>query len=298
MDGILREHEDYAVWYIDDVLVMGNTKSEVERRANGILATLNLHGLEISVDKSHGPRQYTKFLGFIIGGNEITPDLDKETIMDWPLPQNAHEWQVFCGLANWYRDHVPQLAAALAPLYARTGADLTNDRRASVEFLHAKKALMKFQSTQRFNADVALSVITDASLFGIGAILVQEGRPIAIGSRGLSPAERNYTTTERELLAIVFAFKKWRHFFESTDMEILVHTDHMALTQELNADSSNRRLNRWQIELGQYPIKFVHVSGVHNPADYPSRRPDFDPNWEGEGGESDKDDSLDFDPFQ
>lgn len=108
-----------------------------------------------------------------------------------------------------------------------------------------------------------------------GAMWFQGTKPIAIISRSLSKAERNYTTTERELLAIVYALKKWRHYVESTRREISFYTDHMNLIQNLNADGSNRRINKW-VELIQWAlITYKYVEGKKNPADLPSRRPDF-----------------------
>ena len=112
----------------------------------------------------------------------------------------------------------------------------------------------------------------DASGVGLGAMAFQDGRPISVLSRGLAPAEKNYTTTERELLAVVWATKKWVTMIESTRAPIYVYTDHKLLTQNWNADYRNRRMNRWLLHFMQLPVQYKYVIGENNPADAPSRR--------------------------
>jgi hypothetical protein len=84
------------------------------------------------------------------------------------------------------------------------------------------------------------------------------------------------------MLAIVWATKKWVTLIESTRQRITAHTDHKLLTQNWNADYRNRRMNRWLEHLMRLPIQYAYVVGEQNPADAPSRRPDFFPERGGE----------------
>jgi hypothetical protein len=187
---------------------------------------------------------------------------------------------------------VPNIGPIFSPLYELTGnTPFIWNQRYQQTFETSKEALIKWQTIHSFNPELDSEIVTDASGEGVGAMWFQGTKPIAIISRSLSKAERNYTTTEREPLAIAYALKKWRHYVESTRREISLYTDHMNLIQNLNADGSNRRINRW-VELTQWaPITYKYVEGKKNPADLPSRRLDFI-REEGEGETSSEDEDL------
>jgi hypothetical protein len=122
------------------------------------------------------------------------------------------------------------------------------------------------------------TLTVDASLFGISGILSQRGAVTAIWSRALTPTERNYTTNERELLAVV---ESCRHYVFLLDQSpgILVKTDNQINSTALKPNNSNRRINRWIADLMALPLTWAHIPGEGNPADGPSRRADYK-NWE------------------
>jgi len=187
------------------------------------------------------------------------------------------------GMANYWRDYVPGLAQAAAPLYALTGNDtFVWKLEHSQAFATLKAAICGDVEIHQMDPTLPVDMFFDASGVGLGAMAFQEGRPLSILSRGLTPAEKNYTTTEREMLAIVWATKKWAHLIESTRAPVTAYTDHKLLTQNWNADYKNRRMNRWLEHLMRLPITYKYVVGVDNPADAPSRRPDFFPERGGE----------------
>ncbi|KFX87757.1 hypothetical protein V490_08031 [Pseudogymnoascus sp. VKM F-3557] len=131
---------------------------------------------------------------------------------------------------------IENYAQFAAPLYPLTGPmDWTWTSTQKLAFAQLKQQVVNHLQLYKFDPLTDLHIMTDASFFAIGGWLFQtiEGklRSIALVSRGLSPAERNYTTTERELLAIVFTVKKWRHYLESTRANIIIFTDHKAITQ-------------------------------------------------------------------
>jgi hypothetical protein len=177
---------------------------------------------------------------------------------------------------NYWAPFIPLAADETAPLYRLTGnAPWEFGFAAKQAFGRTKEAAKQAIRLFPFQPTMPLDVYTDASGYAIGAMMFQDGKPIAIVSRSLNSAERNYTTTERELLAVVFAAKKWRHYFESTREAIRVRTDHKAITQTLNARGDNRSINRWSLELSPYQFDYLFEPGVTNPADYPSRRADY-----------------------
>jgi hypothetical protein len=100
---------------------------------------------------------------------------------------------------------------------------------------------------------------------------------VAFWSRKLIPAETRYKTYDQELLAIVAAFKQWRHYLEGSTYPIEVLTDYNNLVAFQNIKSLNGRQARWAIALSGYDFIIVHRPGKKNPADAPSRRPDYAP---------------------
>ncbi len=120
---------------------------------------------------------------------------------------------------------------------------------------------------------------TDASDFAVAAILSQilsdRWHPVAFWSRKMIPAERNYETHDQELLAIVDAFKQWRHYLEGSRYPIEVLTDHNNLRGFMNVKALNGRQARWAVRLSSFDFTISHRPGKQNPADAPSRRPDY-----------------------
>ncbi|GFU15972.1 retrovirus-related Pol polyprotein from transposon 17.6 [Trichonephila clavipes] len=120
--------------------------------------------------------------------------------------------------------------------------------------------------TEQFN------LFTDASGVGIGAVLNQNHRPIAFASRTLNKAERNYTVTERECLAVIWALNKFKTYFGSLTVKVI--TDHAALTKLTNGENLCSRMIRWAQKLSEFNIECEHGSGVQNVvADVLSRNP-------------------------
>ena len=117
------------------------------------------------------------------------------------------------------------------------------------------------------------TVVTDASGFGLGAILIQNGHPIAYESKTMTPPERNYATGEQELLAVVHAFKVWRPYLEGAAGRVQVITDHLPNTFLPTQQLMSRRKARWQEFLSRFDIDMVYKPGRTNVADPLSRIP-------------------------
>jgi len=101
------------------------------------------------------------------------------------------------------------------------------------------------------NPDEPYEVICDASIIGLGAVLMQNGRPVAFESRKLTPAETRYTTTEQELLAVVHAMRTWRCYLEGCT-QCTVVTDHCPLTFFETQQNLSRRQARWSKYLSRF----------------------------------------------
>jgi hypothetical protein len=117
--------------------------------------------------------------------------------------------------------------------------------------------------------NLPFEVITDASDYALGALLIQQGKHVAYESRILNSAERNYHTTDKEMLAIVHALKIWHCYLEGTSFKVL--TDHQPLIHFPTQPILSRRQVRWSDFLQQFDLKWEFLPGVDNPAHSLSR---------------------------
>jgi hypothetical protein len=285
INNILREHLDRFVFaYMDDILVYSRTLKEHVEHVRIVLKTLQTAGLRLEPTKSEFHVQKTKFVGYIISKDGLEADPEKiARIRDWPTPNKVKEVQSFLGFANYYRKFVEG--------YSRVAAPLTELTRKSQEFEWTDKAQKAFEELkdrfttppllQLFDNSKPIWVETDASDYALGACISQPGsdgkrRPIAYHSRKFSSPETRYSTSDKELLAIVDAFKHWKHYLIGSKHEITVYSDHKNLTTFTTTKELNRRQFRWSEELSVFRYRILHRKGKENAnADALSRRPDY-----------------------
>jgi len=126
-------------------------------------------------------------------------------------------------------------------------------------------------------------LFTDASGYAVAGVLEQLNKddgqwyPVAFWSRKLQGPETRYETHDAELLAIVESFKHWRHYLEGSTAPITVLSDHANLRYFMTTKELSRRQARWAEKLAAYDFKIIYCPGLKNPADAPSRRPDYAP---------------------
>ncbi|GFY33803.1 transposon Tf2-9 polyprotein [Trichonephila clavipes] len=171
-------------------------------------------------------------------------------------PRNSKEVSKFLGMAGWYQKFIPKYADICEPVYRlkKKGAKFYWSTEAQDSFDKIKRALTEAPVLQLPNFTEQFNLFTDASGVGIGAVLNQNHRPIAFASRTLNKAERNYTVTERECLAVRWALNKFKTYFGSLPVK------------------SNDY--RWALKLSEFHIEWEHLSGVQNVvADVLSRNP-------------------------
>ena len=164
----------------------------------------------------------------------------------------------FLGLTNYFRKFVKGYSPMTAPLsnLLRKNVPWLWSDSCQEAFDDLKTALTSAPVLALPKAGVPFEVISDASGFGLGAILQQDGRPVAFESRKLLPAEENYTTTEQELLGVVHALKVWRCYLEGEE-EFTVFTDHKANTFLDVQPSLSIRQTRWAEFLSRFHIKWT-----------------------------------------
>jgi transposase InsO family protein len=227
------------------------------------------------------------FLGHFISPRGISMDPAKlEPIKTWAVPQDVHDIQVFLGFANYYRRFINKFADLSLPLTQLLRKNVVwrwGDRQQQA-FDGLKSALLSAPVLRHFDPDLPIILDTDASDFALGAVLSQPDpsdgleHPVAFLSRQFSPAQFNYDTHDKELLAIVSAFQEWRHYLIGATDPITVRSDHHNLRYFMTTKQLNRRQARWAQILSDFRFTIHHRPGAqHRNADSLSRRSELAP---------------------
>ena len=201
------------------------------------------------------------YLGFIVSKDGISPDPDKvAALVKWPIPRSVSEVRGFLGLTGWCRIFVKEYAFITGTLTELTHKDevfaWTETR--DLAFNRLKEILASEPVLKLPDFDKIFEVIVDACGQGIGGILQQDRHPIAYESRQLRIHEKNYPTHDLELLAVIHALKKWRHYLLSQTFELVI--DHKSLKWIFTQPDLNMRQRR-RVEYLQdfsFEIKFKH----------------------------------------
>ena len=271
---------DQVIAYLDDVIVVGTTFDEQVKNLRRVFTRFRDHGLKLKPKKCFLFRKEVKFLGRMITqqGVSVNPD-NIETVLKWPKPTSVKELESFLGFVNYHRDHIKGYADIAAPMYELTGPKTVfewEDRHQKC-FENLKMAMTDAVTLTIPNSNATFVLDTDASDLSVGAELsqIQDGqeRIVAFGSSVLSPQQRKYCTTRKELLAVVTFTRRYRHYL--LGRKFILRTDHNSLTWLLSFKDIQGQLARWIEELSQYDMEVQHRPGKHHSnADGLSRIPD------------------------
>ena len=264
---------DFVLVYLDDILVMSKTAEAHIGNLRQVFTKLREHRFQVKLSKCKFMDQQVKYLGHILSKDGIQADPSKiKTLVDWEPPSNGTGMLQFLGLANYFRKFIPNFSRLSAPLYHLTkkGIPYSVGEEAQMSFEAIKHMLVSPPILSYPNPELPYELISDASLAGCGAVLTQEGKPIAYFSSRFSSAERNYTTGEQELLGIIKALKEWRCYLEGCNGLTLI-TDHNPLTFFSVQPTLSRRQARWSEFLSRFHFVVKYRPGATNPADSLSR---------------------------
>jgi len=259
---------------MDDILVYADTEEGHDRTVKEVLKRLQNNGLAISPEKCVWKATEVKFLGYIIGRNGIRMSDDKvQAVLNWKTPGSLTGIQSFLGFANFYRRFILNYSRVARPLTELTkkesGKEWGWNQEAEAAFRELKNRFTTAPILAHFNPQKPVIIETDASDFALGAMLSQrnnEGRlhPVAFHSRKFQPAEINYEIHDKELLAIVDAFKHWRRYCEGATHQVQVFSDHHNLEYFTTTKVLNRRQARWAQELAGIDFKIYYRPGTQN----------------------------------
>jgi hypothetical protein len=224
-------------------------------------------------------------LGYIVSDKGIKTDPAKvEAVNTFPVPTNLRDSRSFIGLTSYYRRFVPNFSTIASPITSLIQKNRLFEWGDSQQkaFLKLKWLLTHAPILAHFNPELETLIQTDPSHFGWGFIISQVNaetrreHPIAIESGQFPGAQLNYTTTEKEFLAIVKAFERNRHILLQVDA--IVITDHLNLTYWMEPRQLSPRQARWVEVLSPFRFKIVYRPGkLATMPDALSRRADYHP---------------------
>lgn len=261
--------EQYVFVYLDDVIVCTPTFELHVKILQEILSRITKAGLTVNRDKCNFCKSELRYLGYVVNASGLLVDPQKvEAILRIPAPKNVTEVRRIIGLASWYRRFVPNFSTITAPLTAltRKNKQFVWDSDCEDALTKIKEHLVSAPVLACPNFDLPFVIQTDASDYGLGAILsqIQDGseKVICYLSRSLNKAERSYSVTEKECLAVLFAVEKLRPYIEGTKFTVI--TDHYSLKWLHQIKDPVGRIARWAIRLQQYDFDVIHRPGKNH----------------------------------
>lgn len=262
MSNLMSDLE-YVRAYIDDLLIL--TKGTFEdhlQKLSLVLNRLQKAGLKVNAKKSFFAQEELEYLGYWITRNGIQPSQSKvAALQQIAPPKSKKELRRFIGMVNYYRDMWIRRSDVLAPLAALTSKTAKWEWKEPHQkaFDLMKKIVSRETLLAYPNFNKHFDVFTDASKTQLGAVICQDDKPIAFYSRKLSPAQTRYTTTERELLAIVETLKEFRNIL--LGQTIHVYTDHKNLTYK---NFNTERVMRWRLIIEEFGPELHYLKGESN----------------------------------
>lgn len=250
---------------MDDILVWGTTKEEHDNNLTGVLARCREHNLRLNSQKCVFLQEQVRYLGhvFTTQGLSLGPDR-VQAILDMPAPSNSKELKVFLGTMNYVQRFIPRMSVLTAPLRTLLRKDIAWvwTEKEQCSFNELRQALVTAPVLAYFDPKKPVTLSVDASHMGVGAVLIQDGRPIAFSSRSLSDAQTRYAQIEKEALAIVHGCEKF-HDYIFGQSEVTVETDHRPLVPIFSKPLHQcpLRLQRMRLTLQRYAINLLYKPG-------------------------------------
>ena len=273
MNDIFRDLLDVCVIvYLDDILVYSKNEDEHEQHLRQVLQRLKDNQLYARLSKCTFFTNSIEYLGHIVDGDGLRPNPQLvQALMDFPQPRTLKELQSFLGLANYYRKFIANFSKIALPLTDATRNNAQGNLRPiewtesmQTAFDALKEALTSAPCLALPDPDGEFEVTTDASedAKAVGAVLTQDGHPVAYESTKLNTHQLNYSVHDKEMCAIMHALQRWRPFLLGRHFK--VYTDHRSLVHFKTQSNLNQRQLRWQEKAADYDMEILYKPGKEN----------------------------------
>ena len=264
----------------DDVVVFGRTQAEHDDALRAVFHKFSEVNLTLNRQKCEFNKPSITFFGFVFSGKGISPDPTKvEAIKNVKPPTTISGVRSFLGMATYCAKFIPNFSSVSQPLRDLTKKDAAFQWSEEQErsFNSIKELLTSAKVLAYFDPHKQTELITDASPFGLSAILLQKSpgmddrRVVAYASRSLSDVETRYSQTEKEALAIVWAIERLHLYLFGKRFTLITDCKPIQLIFGNPKSRPPARIERWNLRLQCYDFDIIHIEGNHNPSDFLSR---------------------------
>ena len=215
---------------MDDILVWGTTIEEHDRRLKIVLDKARKYNLKLSPNKTEFRKKQIRYVGHVLSSEGLKPDYEKvKAVEQMKAPQSKKELQHFLGFVQYLAKFLPNMSEVSAPLRELLHKDIEWhwDIQQENSFQTLKKMCVNAPVLAYYDKRKPIVLTVDSSSKGLGAAIMQEGKPIAYASCALTETQQRYSQIERETLAIVFGCSKFNNFIFG--QHVTVESDHKPL---------------------------------------------------------------------
>jgi len=256
----------------DDILVMGFGETEDEANRNHdenllrLLEQARKANLRLNSSKINLRKSEVRFMGHLITKEGLQPDPEKvKAVKEMPKPTSKKELMSLLGFVNYLSKFLPRLSEVAQPLREMTSkeAKFIWSQQHESAFQEVRELVVKHPVLKYYDLQEEVTVQCDASEYGLGAALLQNGQPVAFASRSLSQTERQYAQIEKECLAIVFSCERFSQYLAGR-VKITVESDHKPLQSIFQKSilSAPCRLQRMMLRLQRFNIEVKYKPGA------------------------------------
>jgi len=258
--------------YLDDIIIYSDNWVEHLERLQALFERLSAANLTVNLAKSDFAHAHVTYLGYEVGQGQVKPLNSKIHAIDkYPAPKAKREVMRFLGMAGYYRRFVMNFSDIVAPL--------TDLLKKGVKFIWSDSCEKAFKTVKAMliSSPILISpdfekgfiLYVDASDTGAGAVLCQADaagvdHPVCYFSKKFNKHQRNYSTVEKETLALILALRHFEIYLYPTKEAVKIYTDHNPLTFISKMSCKNQRILRWSLELQKYNLSVNHIRGKEN----------------------------------
>jgi hypothetical protein len=254
----------FVLVFFDDILIYSKSWEDHVRHVDKVLQLLKEQQLYAKPSKCFFGVKEVEYLGHIVSHEGVKVDPNKiKAMMDWPIPKTLKNLRGFLGLTGYYHKFVRNYGRIAAPLTTLTKKDAFSwTPEATKAFEQLKEVMCKAPVLTTPDFTKTFIVECDASGNGIGAVLMQEGRPLAFESRSLKGKDLHKPIYEKEMMEILHALKKWHPYLIGRHFK--VKTDHDSLKYFLEQRLSSEEQQKWVTKILGYDFEIVYKKGKQN----------------------------------
>ena len=257
---------------IDDLVLYSESWEDHKQLLKRFFSRLRDANLTVNLHKSKFCRARVVFLGYIVGQGEVSPVASKvDAIVNFPMPENKREVMRFLGMAGYYRKFCYNFSTVAEPLTTllQKQKEFVWSQKSQHAFEKIKSLLLSAPVLKAPDFAKPFKFQVDTSDIGIGAVLLQEGdrgidHPVCYFSYKFNKHQVNYSTTEKETLALLLALQHFDVYLGTTIAPVEVYTDHNPLVFIEKMKNKNQRLLQWSLAFQEYNLRICHIKGHDN----------------------------------